>query len=482
MTPRRIAANALSLLLAYVLPRGLTFVAVVLAARQLGTRDFGWFGTATSFAVIFSILASLGMMPLLIREIARRPDSAPSLLRSAQFIKIVASLVMLVLLPTISGVLLYYPGAVVIAILLLGITHAIGALCENFSAYFQAVERMHVWTQASTIGGVVAAAAGILAVVTTASLVWFCAAFVAGQAATLAWLWWQAPATIGHFRPVRRRDITAMLGTLRPFVVSALVVAAYYKIDVLLLTALRPAHDVGLYTAGRKFLDLSHALILVAIGAVYPRLARGGPGRSTASALLLNVAWLIGVPVAVFLLLLRDHAVLLLYGEAYRAAITPLGLMALAIPAMAINLLGSYLLATGERVGMVAALYAAGLAMNVAMNAMLIPLLGRTGAAAAFVISEALVAAGFLAVLKKTFDASLTVRSVVAALGVGIIALLADTGIPGPPPFPTTLVIVVIVGAWYWVVGVFRSPHMVAVKDALRTVLGIGAAPRAEGA
>ena len=97
---RRVAANALWLFLAYAPPRLLTFGSTVVAARVLGAREFGAYATAAAFAVILSIVATLGMTPLLIRDIAKAPERAGSLLRAAHVVKLVMSGIMLRPIPS----------------------------------------------------------------------------------------------------------------------------------------------------------------------------------------------------------------------------------------------------------------------------------------------------------------------------------------------------------------------------------------------
>ena len=141
--PRGVLRNAGFLLLAYLFPRILTFAATVLAARVLGTARFGDYATAAALAVVLSVIATLGMMPLLIREIARDPVRAPALLGTAHRVKTLANAGMLVALFLATRLLGYSP-AVTTAALLLGLGYAIGAYGENLAAYFQGIERMEV--------------------------------------------------------------------------------------------------------------------------------------------------------------------------------------------------------------------------------------------------------------------------------------------------------------------------------------------------
>ena len=201
---RRIFLNALSLLFAYGLPKVFTLGAVVVAARVLGTGEFGAYGTAAALAVILSVVSTLGMMPLLIRDIAREPERAPELVRSAHLLKTIANGVMLATLLVLTKWLLAYPDPVVATALLLGVSYALGSYVENMSAYFQAMERMHVWMQASAAFGLVTGSLGVALVWTTSSMVWFALAPIVGQAAALFWLLRRAPGVGPSGRAGRR--------------------------------------------------------------------------------------------------------------------------------------------------------------------------------------------------------------------------------------------------------------------------------------
>lgn len=434
---RQLLHNGVALFLAYALPRLFTMGAVVVAARALRVEDFGAFGTAAAFAVIMSILATLGMVPLLVREIAAAPKQASRLLRSAHVVKTGANLVMLATLLVVGRVLLGYGTSVLTAALLLGGGYAVGAYAENLAAYFQSVERMQVWAQASALFGLVSGGLGALLVVSTHSLTWFCTAPLVGQAAALAWLFRSLPAEVRRGAPADLRFLKQLLREMLPFAAGFLALTLYSKTDVLLLARWRSTIEVGFYTAAYKFVDLTQALCLVCAGAVYPRLTRalgrvpagraadrlphpppptdlagrprrGRPGRmigrlwrngpaSAGRAPLAAAAVVVAGPAILWLA--RAPIVTLLYGARYRESAHVLAFLAPVLPALAVNIMGGYVLSAARRMGRVAALYGMALALDLVLNVVLIPTHGPTGAAAARLVAELTLAAGMLATL-----------------------------------------------------------------------------------
>ena len=481
---RRIFLNAVSLLFAYGLPKVFTLGAVVVAARVLGTGDFGAYGTAAALAVILSIASTLGMMPLLIRDIAREPERAPELVRSAHVLKTVANGAMLATLLVVAKWLLAYPDQVVATALLLGLSYALGSYVENMSAYFQAVERMHVWMQASAAFGLVTGGLGAALVWTTSSMVWFAVAPVVGQAVALSWLVTHAP------DPARARgraswpEVRVLALEMVPFAAAFVALTIYYKIDVLLLAEWRSSADVGLYTAAYKFWDVAQALSLVVIAAVYPRLSRiaprNGTGERWAGTRVTEIMLLAVVPSCALLWLLQAPLIATLYGTSYVEATPVLGRLSLAFPALAMNLLAGYILGAAGRMGHVAALYAVGVVANVALNLFLVPSMGPLGSATAKLGSEVLLAVGFLVVVRMRAAVAPTGHTMAVAVTAGglawVVSWIPDTtgGLIQAPVYAAAIVLL------YWRGRVMPEGEWLTLREAVQ--LGNGGIREREAA
>lgn len=435
---RRLLLNSISLLVAYALPRLVTVAAVVVAARVVGPAAFGAYGTAAAVAVISSILATLGMMQLLVRDLAQRPDDAPELVGAAHVVKTATGLVMLAVLLLLVVPVLHYPTPVVAAALLLGFSYAIGSFVENLGAYFQSLERMAVWMQAQALYGLVSGGLGVVLVLATRDIVWFCAAPAVGQLAALVWLLGRAPPHIRRAWTPAWPRVRRLVRTLLPFAAAFIALTAYYKIDILLVERWRGPAEAGIYAAAYKFVDVAQALALVLAAALYPRLARlatrsgNGSGRTARAAEFVLLA---SVPAAALLWLTRVPVVHGLFGAEYHDAAHVVAILSAVIPILALNTIGMFVLAANGRMWPVVALYAGGLAANVGLNAVLIPGSGATGAALAMLASESALAAGMLTVVHRHLSAApaaaawaAALAAAAAAVGVGFLGVGALTG------------------------------------------------------
>ncbi len=429
---RQVLRNAVHLLLAYAIPRAFTIVSVVVAARYLGAERFGGYGAAAACAVILSVVASLGMLPLLVREIARAPGRAADLLVAAHRLKAVTCAVMLLVAWPLTGVFFADQPGPRLAAMVLCVGWVLHAFAENFAAYYQAVERMGRWTQASSIFGIVASVAGVALLLWTDSIVVYCWGFVAGWACGLAWLMIGLPPEARLRATEGAAATTGLLRGLAPFAAAFIGLTIYCKIDVLLLE--RWSHSqAGLYTAAYKFVDVFQALVVVAAAAVYPRLARAGSpsGRSEGGRRSVELLLVCALPVGLTLHLVSTPMVRLVFGEGYQDAAAVLSRLALLFPLISLTILGAYVLGALGRMAPVALLYGIGILANVALNLWLIPEHGAVGASVARLASEGLLVVGFLHVLHREAAALPGARTLVVAL-VAVLAAVSIGQIPDP--------------------------------------------------
>jgi O-antigen/teichoic acid export membrane protein len=357
---------------------------------------------------------------------ARAPERAPALLRAAHGVKTASNVIMLVSLLAVGRWVLDYPLPVLMAATLLGVAHAIAAYAENVAAYFQSIERMHVWTQASAAYGLVTGLLGAVLVVATGSVVAFCAAPIAGQIAALSWLLLRLPAPMRAGARPERAEVVRLLAALAPFAAAFIALTLHSKVDVLLLAHWHAAAQVGIYTAGYKFIDLTQALAVVAAAAMYPRLSRSAPqgekvGR-WAGTRLTEFAILAAVIAGATLVIAREPIVSLLFGEEYAASAQVVAFLAAAIPALVLNIVGGYVLGASGHMRDVALLYGGAVVVKLMLNALLVPSSGAAGAAMAMLATEVLLAFQMMLVLRSRVAASPGSRTLGAVLAAAAVA------------------------------------------------------------
>jgi O-antigen/teichoic acid export membrane protein len=357
------------------------------------------------------------------------------------------------------------------ATLVLCVGWAFNAYAENLSAYFQAVEQMGRWTQASTLFGVVSAVAGVALLAATESLVAFCFGFTLGWAAAFAWLHLKLPAEARHHEAEGAPPVWDLVRGTVPFAAAFIALTLYCKVDVLLLRHLQGDHEVGIYSAAYKFVDVFQALVIVGAGAVYPRLARAaatrgpGPWAGTRST---EVMLLAAVPAGLALHLVAAPLVAVLYGAEYAGAGPVLSRIGLLLPLLALSLHSGYVLGAAGRILPMAFLYSLGTVVNLGLNAWLIPSHGAEGAALARIGSEGLMALAFLATVGALAGAAPRTPVVILTVALTVLGVTL-TGMPDPTGgWFRGLTLLGVTAVVYAALGAARPAEARAVLAALR--------------
>jgi O-antigen/teichoic acid export membrane protein len=291
--------------------------------------------------------------------------------------------------------MLHLPALVRSAVLLLAASYAVGAFVENKAAYFLGVERMHVWTEASTVMGLITGVIGIILIATTHQLLAFCAAPVLGQLGALGWLTYRMPDGVRASARASWTEVRALTHSLLPFAAAFIATTVYYRADILILSHMRVPAEVGLYGAASKVLDLTQALALACAGALLPRLARMANTRrasGTVATLILSGT----VPFATLLFILHGQFVRAVFGNAYVDAAPLLALLAPVIVPLTLNMFALVFLAAHDGMRAAALAFAAASALNICLNVLLVPAHGAAGAATAKLVSESMLAIALL--------------------------------------------------------------------------------------
>lgn len=376
----------------------LGLVISILLARGLGVADFGTF--ASFQAVVFVGLAVMrtGGPLLIVREIAAALSSGK--------------------LSTVRGMTLVSDRYVLcLAVLVAGIAGGTFVLLDTAKAtlFATGLGVAYLWAALSIFdgvsrgfGAVLLGRAAELVVRPLVLAVALSAIFLYGGGITLtaAILLFAASILVGLLFSLVVRLLVARAEGLRaatpevhwwPWGKSLLQLGAIgilgtlsVQLEVLMLTSLATPEEVGLYRAASQ-IGLLTALGLGIVNLqLAPQfsaaLARGD--RDAVQALALRAsrfALALGLPIALVALVAADPLVRLLYGSDFAAAAPAMRIVALGQLMTPLSGVAALILISGQREMLVLAVSAGTLVVGTVLNLMLIPLLGATGAAVAFV-------------------------------------------------------------------------------------------------
>ncbi|MEA2364527.1 MAG: hypothetical protein QOE69_2769 [Thermoleophilaceae bacterium] len=366
------------------------FVAV---ARVLGEEGFGDFMFAVSFTAVLFIVSGFGTDELMAREVSRDRGRVHEYLSNVVAVKAAMS-VLLFGLAYLVMVIGNYPSDVRAAVFLVGL----GACLENFgrtwAAVFQAWERMEFISVVLILQRILTAVGGAIALALGGGLVEVSAVYAG---ATLVGFLAGVLLLRGFIvRPTWRVDTSRWLPIIKagvPIGLLTLLFSLLLRLDQTLISYLSGGNnrEVGFYAAAFRLVEATLFVSWSFSQAMLPWLARGeGAGdRAMADGYEMGQKALAAVltPVAVIFVLLADPIVRLVYGSEYSEAVPSLQLLGAMTLFFGINGFAAMALIARDRPGLFSRSLIGMIVLNVALNIILIPPMGATGAALAALIS-----------------------------------------------------------------------------------------------
>jgi len=430
---RRVAWNTAAQGIGKAAVLAIGLASVTITTRYLGAAGYGKVALAFAFIQMLGVLADVGLLTVVVREISRDPGSTDGLVGNALVLRLALSLVTLAL-AALASLLLPWDADVRVAMLIAGVPFVLGLANSALVAVLQARLRMDRATVADVLGRAAAFAALVVVVTLDLGFYWVVATAAVGAAVTLAITW-----------TIVRREANPRPRAERPVWRS------------LLVSAFRDYDEVGLYSLSYRIVELIGILPAIVMTSVFPLLSsylndsRERAARTVDAAGDLFVA--IGVPIAAGGLIVAPELVRAIGGDDFAGAADALRLLLFAIALAFVSGLFGHALIAGGRQASALRLGLGALAFNLVLNVALIPPYGIEAAAAVAVASELVLVTGGLLLVRRELGLAprftLMWRVVVAAgLMSGVLAFVDDW------PLAVLLALgVLLYGAVLWALG-----------------------------
>lgn len=418
---QRVAVNAAALAAGRVVLIVTGVVSVGLATRYLGVSTFGALATGTALLGVLGPLTDAGLVTVGAREMAKRPGEIDRLAGTIVAISLILSLVAVAIGLGAAFLVYGHNEDTQQAILLLMISVPAAAPVGAANAYFLSQQKSYLATLASVVGSLFTVALLVLAIWLDWGFAGIVLAYVAnslGYGACLVAL------SLGRvsLRPVIDPEIW------RPLVRWALPVGSaffvhtlYFRIDLLMLSPLGTAQDVGFYGLVFRIVDALYALPYVVAITLMPELARLADHRRRVDELMQKafvVMALVAAPLLVLFLAFADQVVNAVAGPDFAGAAQILRIVMVAVFFSYLCAVFLQALIALNRQVRLLQLWLLVLAANVVLNLVLIPPFGAVGAASALVVTDALALAVAMALYR-------TLGSVPRPRGAGRLLLAA---------------------------------------------------------
>lgn len=451
---------------AVVLAIGLA--SVVVTTRYLGAADYGKVALAFAFVQMLGVLADVGLLTVVVREISREPEQTDRLVGNALLLRLALSLGVLAL-AALASLVLPWDVDVRVAVLIAGVPFVLGLVNSALVAVLQARLRMARAVVADVLGRAASFAALVVVVVLDLGFYAVVGTAAAGAAVTLA-VTWAIVRREASPRPRAERSVwRSLLVAALPVGAALAVSEVYFRLDTLLVSAFRPYEEVGLYSLSYRIVELIGILPAIVMTSVFPLLSRYLRESRALAARTVDAAGDLfvaaGVPIAAGGLVVAPELVRAIGGDEFAGAANPLRLLLFAVALAFVSGLFGHALIAGGRQGSALRLGLAALAFNLVLNLALVPSYGIDAAAAVAIASELLLVTGGLVLVRR--ELGLTPRFgllwrvlVAAAAMAGVLALLADR-----PLLVLIALGVLLYGGALWALGGLDQRRLGALRE-----------------
>ena len=392
--PRGLVGNAGALLGSRLLRALLSWAGTIMVARTLSPEEFGQFTLVFTVLGLMSVVTDMGIGRLAVRGILddHSARTFPGTYLALRSLLGVVGYVVAVVVVVVMG----YPREVVVATAVAGVVIVLATPSNALLAVFQARMRLGTVSIAETAGTLAQLGFTAAVVLAGGTLLLFVLPALLYEVVVLAWKIVAARRLV-TLRP--RVDLPMWRGLMRealPLSIGYGLLTIYTRVDAVMLSKLSGFESVGIYGVSYKFVDLVHFVSSAVTIPLLTLLVRSWPqhleefrAAVRRAAMLLAVA---GGLALTGILGFIGHATDFLYGHHYAAGAHATRVLTLAEMLAFATSLALCCLIASERHRHYPLVIAAGLAVNVGLNVVLIPRLHYDGAALATLISNILVA------------------------------------------------------------------------------------------
>lgn len=434
-----VAKNAFSLTLGLIGQKILALVYFSLLARFMGPEEIGKYTFALAFTTIFSILADIGITPVLIREVARNEQASNRitavLLPIKLFLTAVASAI-----AVSAAFLLRYPPSIIALILLSSVVMALDGLHLTFYGFLRGKKILSYESAGVIIGQTLTVAFGIFGIFARLPLLFFIAALGMGSIFNVLWSCLAAKRRGFYFSFLwEPKLVRHLLAAALPFALAGIFTKVYSYIDTVLLASFTNNFTVGIYSVPYKITYAFQFLPMALSAALFPALSSVYKKNTAEFRLLfergLSYMTILALPIVAGIFTLAPEILHNIFGPAFAPSLLPLRISIFGLLFIFLYFPAGAALNASDRQGLNTAFMGVAMMANIALNLFLIPPFGATGASIAAVATNALLfCLAFSAVLKMIGWPKgalfLALKVTVAAVAMSVIVLETKSFLP----------------------------------------------------
>lgn len=391
---KTVFANMSWLMVSQIITSICAFIWTILTAWYLGPSEYGIFGTAVSFSVIFAVFADFGVTTYIVRSISTDLDNESKYLNNAITLKVFLAIIYLFIV-FLALMILGWDNYVVVICMLFAFENLIKSFHGVLYSSFQAHEQMKYQAITNTILNVLTLLFIVLVTATDFGLMGITFAYIIANLVALVYavLAIRRHIIVPHFS-FNPGFYKVLIKAGLPFALTGLFYTIYYSIDIVMITQFASTYDTGLYNSAYKLINVLTLFYSIYTAVVFPVMSKLFTNEKDLLRLSfvksIKYLMLVTVPIAVFTFF-YGYDIIAIYGSEFIEAGGVLKVLIWTVCFLFINGACSMILNASHEEYSVTKIYSVAAVFNVILNLILIPEYSVYGASVATVLSEILI-------------------------------------------------------------------------------------------
>ena len=400
---KKIALNATIRWTGEILNKLIWFIFMVILARSLGDKKFGYFSYAFSFASLFVVFTDLGTNTLLVKEISKNKEQTNLYFSNILGIKFFLSVIVFLTISVLALTLTEIPKIVI----LFSLSLLISAFLDPFNSLYRAYKQMHYETFIILIWRI------LLAGLSLAGLYFFyfglleiSYVFIFSGVVTSYLTFLIAKKVYSlNFGNIKLDVWKKLIKSSIPLGAIIIFGSIFFKLNTVLLQHFSGAQEVGWYSASFRLLEGTFFIPSIFVASVFPFFCEYSKASISELTVTFRKAFLIlfllafSSVIAVFVF--SKKIITFLYGEQFLPATKSLKIIVWSLIFIFLNELFLYLFISTEKQNKVIKIMSVCVLVYIALCLLLVPARGFIGASWALFLTQVSLFTLYLLSFKK---------------------------------------------------------------------------------
>ena len=369
----------------------LSFIVGLLTARYLGPSNYGVLGYAGAYTTFFTVFCTLGINSVIVKDFIDHPEEQGKALGSTIVLRLISSILSVGVIALIVSVVNKNDVLTITVVTLYSVSLVFQSF-DSFRQWFQSKLMSKYYAVATLISYIVASAYKVFLLATGKDVVWFAVANSLDYLIVAIVLYLFYKKSNGPKLSFSFQKGKYLLSLSVSYILSGLMVEILSSTDRFMLKHMLDNAAVGYYTLAVSISAMWVFVVSAIIESMFPSIMEYHNTDKElylrANKRLYAIVFYVCIFASAFICLIGPPFIRIVYGEEYLPAVGPLRVIVWYVAFSYLGVARDAWIVCEKKQKYLKYIYMGAAVLNVAVNALLIPIWGSIGAATASLLTQ----------------------------------------------------------------------------------------------